>query len=72
MRIVIIEKPSVAHFLAKVIGAGARKEGYLEGNGYLVSRCISHLEELAMPEFYDERHKHWWYGDLPIIPLTWR
>ena len=37
MKLVIAEKPSVAQSIAKVIGAEKREDGYLEGNGYLVS-----------------------------------
>ena len=42
-RLVIAEKPSVAQAYAKVLGATNRNDGYLEGNGYLVSWCIGHL-----------------------------
>ena len=43
MRLVISEKPSVAQSIAKVLGAEARKEGYVEGGGWLVSWCVGHL-----------------------------
>ena len=43
MKLVIAEKPSVAQSLAAVIGATARKNGYLEGNGWRVSWCVGHL-----------------------------
>ena len=55
MKLVIAEKPSVAQSLARVIGATKRQDGYLEGNGYLVSWCVGHLVELSAPERYDER-----------------
>lgn len=67
-QLVIAEKPSVAQSIAKVIGANSRKNGYQEGNGYLVSWCIGHLVELAMPEAYNEAFAKWKYGDLPILP----
>ena len=47
MRFVIAEKPSVAQSLAAVLGAKQRRDGYLEGNGWLVSWCYGHLAELA-------------------------
>ena len=47
MKLVIAEKPSVAMALAQVVGATARKEGYVEGNGYLVSWCVGHLVRLC-------------------------
>ena len=43
MKLVIAEKPSVAQSIAKVIGATDRQDGYLEGNGYIVSWCVGHL-----------------------------
>lgn len=68
MKLVIAEKPSVAQSLAKVIGANQKKDGYLEGNGYIVSWCVGHLIELANPEYYDEKYKKWRKEDLPIFP----
>ena len=70
-KLVIAEKPSVAQSIAKVIGATIRKDGYLEGNGYLVSWCVGHLVELARPEFYNEKYSKWKYEDLPIFPKQW-
>ena len=58
-KLVIAEKPSVAQSIAKVIGADKREDGYLEGNGYLVSWCVGHLVELAPPEAYDEKYESW-------------
>ena len=68
MKLVIAEKPSVAQSLAKVIGANQKKDGYIEGNGYIVSWCVGHLIELANPEYYDEKYKKWRKEDLPIFP----
>ena len=70
-KLVIAEKPSVAQSLAAVIGATARKDGYLEGNGYLVSWCIGHLVELAPPNVYDAKYVKWSIADLPILPDRW-
>ena len=49
-KLIVAEKPSVAMSYAKVLGATSRQDGYLEGNGYLVSWCVGHLLELAQPE----------------------
>ena len=70
-KLVIAEKPSVAQSIAKVIGADKREDGYLEGNGYIVSWCVGHLVELASPESYDEKYEKWRYDDLPILPSQW-
>lgn len=68
----IAEKPSVAMSLAAVLGATERKDGYLEGSGYLVSWCVGHLLELAQPEAYKEQYAKWRYEDLPILPENWK
>ena len=72
MKLVVAEKPSVAMALASVLGADDKKDGYLEGNGYLVSWCLGHLLELAQPEDYGEQYARWNYGDLPILTETWK
>ena len=72
MKLVLAEKPSVAMSLSKVIGADQRWDGYMEGNGYLVSWCVGHLVELSQPEAYDEKYAKWKYDDLPILPEHWQ
>ena len=72
MKLVLAEKPSVAQSLAKVLGANKRCDGYLEGNGYIVSWCVGHLVELSPPEAYDETYAKWRISDLPILPATWK
>ena len=67
-KLVIAEKNSAAQSLSRVIGATKRQNGYLEGNGYLVSWCVGHLVELSAPERYDDRFAKWRLEDLPILP----
>ena len=59
-------------FYAKVLGATSRKDGYLEGNDYLVSWCVGHLVELAPPNVYDAKYVKWSIADLPILPEKWQ
>lgn len=70
--LVIAEKPSVAKSIATVLGAGNRKDGYLEGGGYLVSWCVGHLVELADASAYGEQYAKWAVSDLPILPEKWK
>ena len=72
MYLVISEKPSVAQSIAKVIGAYKKEDGYLSGRDCMVSWCLGHLAEYAMPESYDEKYKIWNFDDLPIIPDRWK
>ena len=70
--LVISEKPSVAISISKVLGATKKKDGYYEGNGYIVSWCIGHLIQMANPERYDEKYAKWNIKDLPIIPKEYK
>ena len=70
--LVIAEKPSVGAAYAKVLGATNRQDGYLEGNGYLVSWCVGHLVELAPPNVYNAKYVKWSIADLPILPQKWQ
>ena len=67
-QLVIAEKPSVGMSLAAVLGARDRKDGYVEGNGYIVSWCVGHLVGLADAYEYAEKYGKWKREDLPIIP----
>ncbi len=73
LTLVITEKPSVAFAHAAVLGVKEKKDGYIEGNGYLISWCLGHLDELAPPDYYDEKYSVWRKEDLPILPgKTWK
>lgn len=72
MKLVIAEKPSVGRSIATVIGAETKKDGYIEGNNYIVTWCIGHLVALAAPEAYSEKFaEKWSFENLPIIPDSW-
>lgn len=63
---IIAEKPSVARDIARIVGANSRQDGYMEGNGYLVTWAMGHLIALAMPETYG--FSAYKAEDLPIRP----
>ena len=63
---IIAEKPSVARDIARIVGAKSKQDGYLEGNGYLVTWAMGHLIALAMPEAYG--FSAYKAEDLPIRP----
>ena len=62
----IAEKPSVAKDIARIIGATGRNDGYLSGNGYMVTWAFGHLIQLAMPEAYGVANFR--RESLPVIP----
>ena len=72
MILVIAEKPSVAQTIAAVLGAKEKKDGFLTGNGYIVSWCVGHLVQLAEAAAYGEQYKKWSYDSLPILPQEWK
>ena len=63
---IIAEKPSVARDIARIVGANSKQDGYMEGNGYLVTWAMGHLIALAMPEAYG--FSAYKAEDLPIRP----
>ena len=68
MRLIIAEKPSVAQSIAAVLGATKKCDGYLEGNGNIVSWCYGHLAELSNAAAYNPAYAKWSMKDLPIVP----
>ena len=63
---IIAEKPSVARDIARIVGATSKQDGYMDGNGYLVTWAMGHLIALAMPEAYG--FSAYKAEDLPIRP----
>ena len=72
MELIITEKASVARTIASVLNVTERADGYLRGRDTLISWCIGHLVELALPEAYDPKYVRWRYKDLPILPAQWQ
>ena len=68
MIVCIAEKPSVAREIAKVLGANASHDGYMEGNGYQVTWTFGHLCTLKEPQDYTDQWRRWSLGSLPMIP----
>ena len=68
MIVCVAEKPSVGAYIANVLGANQRKDGYFEGNGYQVTWTFGHLCALLDPQEYTEQWKAWSLSSLPMIP----
>ncbi len=68
MIVCVAEKPSVGQYIAKVLGANARHDGYYEGNGYQVTWTFGHLCALRDPHEYNEKWKSWNMSSLPMMP----
>lgn len=73
MKLIIAEKPSVARAIYPVLGANTKKDGYMEGNGYIVSWCFGHLVGMYMPNDYGEQWSgKWSFSQLPMLPEQWK
>ena len=68
MIVCVAEKPSVGQYIAKVLGATQRRDGYFEGNGYCVTWTFGHLCALLDPQEYTDQWKNWNLSSLPMIP----
>ena len=68
MVVCVAEKPSVGAYIANVLGAKQRKDGYFEGNGYQVTWTFGHLCALLDPQEYTDQWKAWSLSSLPMIP----
>lgn len=71
-QLIIAEKPSVARDIAKVLKCSGRRDGFIEGDNYVITWAIGHLITLSEPEDYNEIYKKWAYKTLPILPETIR
>ena len=72
MKLILTEKPSVARDIAKVLKIPDKKEGFIQGNGYVVTWALGHLIELCQPDEYNESFKKWDFAMLPIIPDSFK
>lgn len=68
MRLVVAEKPSVARDLAKVLGAKSTHDGWISGDGLMITWCQGHLLELEDPAHYNPTWKAWRLDTLPMLP----
>src|ERR1700689_3047710 len=68
---VLAEKPSVARDIARVLGSSQQADGYLHGNGYVVTWAIGHLAALAQPHEINPEWRHWRRNLLPMLPREW-
>ncbi len=68
MILCIAEKPSVGKEIARIVGATSRRDGFFEGNGYLISWTFGHLCTLKAPDDYSDDWKRWDLNFLPMIP----
>ena len=68
---VLAEKPSVARDIASVLGATSKGDGYLHGNGYVITWAIGHLAALAQPHEINPEWRQWRRDLLPMLPNQW-
>ena len=73
MKVIITEKPSVATEFAKILKLNiSKKNGFIEGNGWIITWCVGHLVTMSYPEKYDEALKKWSLKTLPFLPKEYK
>lgn len=72
MKIVIAEKPSVAKNIADALKIKTRKDGYFEGNDYIVTWAFGHLLQLFDAKDYDESMGSWKMENFPFVPSDFK
>jgi DNA topoisomerase-3 len=68
---VLAEKPSVARDIARIVGANSKGDGFLHGNGYVVTWAIGHLVALPQPHEINPEWRRWRRDLLPMLPREW-
>src|ERR1044071_7889949 len=68
---VLAEKPSVARDIARILGAATKGDGYLHGNGYVVTWANGHLVALPQPHDIQLEWRRWHRDLLPMLPRQW-
>ena len=68
MIVVVAEKPSVGHDIARVLGCREKCEGFVKNDKYVITWALGHLVSLCEPDEVDERYQKWRMDDLPILP----
>lgn len=66
--LILTEKESVALDYAKILNVGAKENGKIENDQYVITWCRGHLIAMSYPEDYDEKYKKWNIEDLPFLP----
>jgi DNA topoisomerase III len=72
LKVIIAEKPSVAKNIAEALKIKNRKDGYYEGNGYLITWAFGHLLQLYDAKDYDNKMSKWRMDNFPFFPSSFR
>lgn len=63
---IVTDRPNVGREIARVLGAGRKENGYMTGNGYMVTWTYGNMLSLAMPKDSGTAHVEW--KDFPLLP----
>lgn len=72
VRLILAEKPSVAKNIADALKIKTKKDGYFEGNNYLITWAFGHLVELYDAKDYDGKMRSWKMDNFPFIPSEFK
>jgi len=72
MKLILAEKPSVAKNIADALHIKTKRDGYFEGNDYIITWAFGHLVQLYDAKDYDSKMSRWAMGNFPFIPDTFK
>lgn len=75
MKLIIAEKPSLGRNIVSAIGKMNKRDGYYEGDEYIVTWAFGHLFTLADIEDYNplpDGQKYWSLSNIPCFPDRFR
>ena len=72
MRLILAEKPSVAKNIADALHIKTKRDGYFEGNSYIITWAFGHLVELYDAKDYDSKMSSWKMENFPFIPSSFK
>ena len=63
---IVTDRPNVGREIARVLGADRKENGYMTGNGYMVTWTYGNMLSLAMPKDSGTARVEW--KDFPLLP----
>ncbi|GGP09036.1 DNA topoisomerase [Oceanobacillus neutriphilus] len=72
MKLILAEKPSVAKNIADALKIKNKKDGYFEGDNYVITWAFGHLVELYDAKDYDGKMRSWKMDNFPFIPSEFK
>ncbi|MBS5824006.1 MAG: type IA DNA topoisomerase [Clostridium argentinense] len=70
--LILAEKPSVARNIAEALNCKTKRDGYIEGEEYIITWAFGHLLTLYDCKDYDSKLALWSFENFPYIPENFK